>query len=552
MTGEFDPYNEWLGIPPKDQPPNYYQLLGIKLFEDDLHLITRAANERMRLVESFRSDDNSLLLKIILKNIVAAKVCLLEPIGKTEYDKSLRLIIQSPPSSPPPPPPPPPVQLPSAPIIKDRRLPRINAVGKTKTTNITGKISSKRHKNNWLFYIGIGTTVILGCIFITIFLMRGNNPDSAIPISNKQLTQVADIAPIKPANYPTQNDKETISNDKAAPNIANESVADASKIGDHSTPYNNNDIIEDVHDSKSLPSIKPNKELDTAEESKPNETQRLPESSVTDNKSHQPSRNTSPGSLNVIPLPQNSTQKQLPKDRLSSRTATSPPVIGRPKSRYTSDNSSRTVDNKIILNLPSGKVFKSQLFDVEIRSAENKLKDQAGGQLIDKHDIGKIILLRSPSSKTYALAEHDKGRLDGLYLAFYKFDIPMIYANYTDGTCNGIIKKWNENGERVYWCQYINGFRHGFCCYFKDDSLQILLEINHNNIDAIHLCSNGELEKSFVSLQKAVADEDAKMLIDELKETESELKKMEITYKKQIRDEDSRLRQQRASKLTPQ
>ena len=47
-----------------------------------------------------------------------------------------------------------------------------------------------------------------------------------------------------------------------------------SKIGDHSTPSNNNDIIEDVHDSKSIPSIKPNKELDTAEEAKPNETQR--------------------------------------------------------------------------------------------------------------------------------------------------------------------------------------------------------------------------------------------------------------------------------------
>ena len=99
MSGDFDPHIEWLGIPPKDQPPNYYQLLGIKLFEADLNLITRAANERMRLVESFRSDDNSLLLKIILKNIVAAKVCLLEPIGKTEYDKSLRLIVQSPPSS---------------------------------------------------------------------------------------------------------------------------------------------------------------------------------------------------------------------------------------------------------------------------------------------------------------------------------------------------------------------------------------------------------------------------------------------------------------------
>ena len=29
----FDAYHEWLGIPPKDQPPNHYRLLGIELFE---------------------------------------------------------------------------------------------------------------------------------------------------------------------------------------------------------------------------------------------------------------------------------------------------------------------------------------------------------------------------------------------------------------------------------------------------------------------------------------------------------------------------------------
>ncbi len=32
---DFDPYREWLDIPPADQPPNYYRLLGLSLFEDD-------------------------------------------------------------------------------------------------------------------------------------------------------------------------------------------------------------------------------------------------------------------------------------------------------------------------------------------------------------------------------------------------------------------------------------------------------------------------------------------------------------------------------------
>ena len=30
---EFDPYRKWLGIPPQEQPPNHYRLLGIAVFD---------------------------------------------------------------------------------------------------------------------------------------------------------------------------------------------------------------------------------------------------------------------------------------------------------------------------------------------------------------------------------------------------------------------------------------------------------------------------------------------------------------------------------------
>ena len=43
----FDPYHKWLGIPPKDQPPNYYRLLAINLFESDAEVIDTAANRQM-------------------------------------------------------------------------------------------------------------------------------------------------------------------------------------------------------------------------------------------------------------------------------------------------------------------------------------------------------------------------------------------------------------------------------------------------------------------------------------------------------------------------
>jgi len=43
MSQDFDPYHKWIGIRPKDQPPNHYRLLGLELFESDPDVIDAAA-----------------------------------------------------------------------------------------------------------------------------------------------------------------------------------------------------------------------------------------------------------------------------------------------------------------------------------------------------------------------------------------------------------------------------------------------------------------------------------------------------------------------------
>src|SRR4051794_28200750 len=47
----FDPYYVWLGIPPEDQPPNHYRLLGINDFESDPNVIANAADRQMSHVK---------------------------------------------------------------------------------------------------------------------------------------------------------------------------------------------------------------------------------------------------------------------------------------------------------------------------------------------------------------------------------------------------------------------------------------------------------------------------------------------------------------------
>ncbi len=90
MSEEFDPYRKWLGIPPKDQPPHHYRLLGIATFEDDPDVIENAASRQMSHVRTFQSGKHSALSQRILNELTSAKLCLLQPPKKTKYDTVLR------------------------------------------------------------------------------------------------------------------------------------------------------------------------------------------------------------------------------------------------------------------------------------------------------------------------------------------------------------------------------------------------------------------------------------------------------------------------------
>ncbi|OYV88598.1 MAG: hypothetical protein B7Z73_08245 [Planctomycetia bacterium 21-64-5] len=87
---DFDPYHKWLGIPLKDQPPNHYRLLGIELFESDPDVIESAADQRMAHVRTFQTGQNSAVSQRILNELSAAKLCLLNPQKRAEYDRPLR------------------------------------------------------------------------------------------------------------------------------------------------------------------------------------------------------------------------------------------------------------------------------------------------------------------------------------------------------------------------------------------------------------------------------------------------------------------------------
>lgn len=102
---DFDPYHKWMGISREEQPPNHYRLLGIRLFEDDGDVIQNAADQRMAHLRNFQLGHYAEFSQRLLNEVSAARLCLLRPSQKQEYDARLRAQI-APRTAPPPEPPP--------------------------------------------------------------------------------------------------------------------------------------------------------------------------------------------------------------------------------------------------------------------------------------------------------------------------------------------------------------------------------------------------------------------------------------------------------------
>ena len=87
---EFDPYHMWLGIPPKDQPPHHYRLLGIEVFEDNADVIDTAANRHTSYLHDVATGPHRTESQRLLNEIAAARRCLLDRERKAAYDEKLK------------------------------------------------------------------------------------------------------------------------------------------------------------------------------------------------------------------------------------------------------------------------------------------------------------------------------------------------------------------------------------------------------------------------------------------------------------------------------
>jgi len=93
MSSDFDPYHRWLGIPPEEQPPDHYRLLGVSRFETDREVISNASDQRMTHLRTFSAGKRSADSQRLLNEVSAATHCLLDKSKKAQYDAQLKAVI---------------------------------------------------------------------------------------------------------------------------------------------------------------------------------------------------------------------------------------------------------------------------------------------------------------------------------------------------------------------------------------------------------------------------------------------------------------------------
>lgn len=92
---DYDAYHLWLGIPPDEQPPSHYRLLGVRLFEQNVEVIRNAADRQRAHVKRLGINQYEKRGQDLLNEIEAAKICLLKPDKRKVYDERLQAELQS-------------------------------------------------------------------------------------------------------------------------------------------------------------------------------------------------------------------------------------------------------------------------------------------------------------------------------------------------------------------------------------------------------------------------------------------------------------------------
>ncbi|MBQ6108184.1 MAG: hypothetical protein IJK97_08225 [Thermoguttaceae bacterium] len=224
MSNTFDPYHTWLGIAPAEQPPNHYRLLGIALFEESRDVISNAADRQMAHIRTFQGGKHSAESQKLLNELSAARVTLLDPKKRADYDAKLRAKLYPPaPVTPPPyqmgmgqqmPPqqmgmggvPVPPPAPPARPMPPAPPAPPAPPILGASSTKPSVKKHSHSNDDSTKLYIVIG---VIAVAIIALAVMISSGSKEKPEIAQTTNTSNEDNGTINPEEFSLDGDEET-------------------------------------------------------------------------------------------------------------------------------------------------------------------------------------------------------------------------------------------------------------------------------------------------------------------------------------------------------
>ncbi len=184
MAVEFDPYYKWLGILPKDQPPHYYRLLGIEVFENDVQVIESAADRQLSFLRKYQSGEYASPCQKLLNEVSRARLCLLKSSTKSAYDATLREQLER--------------DDPFAAIIDEFSEDALPPPQKARKKVRSGSSQKKAARNEFLIPAAVGGGLLILAVAVFVFFRGGRPNPPAAPRPDSPAPVIA--APANPVN----------------------------------------------------------------------------------------------------------------------------------------------------------------------------------------------------------------------------------------------------------------------------------------------------------------------------------------------------------------
>ncbi len=402
----FDAYYRWLGIPPEDQPPNLYRLLGIPLFEANPDVIEAAADRQMGHLRTYQTGPHSALSQKLLNEVAAARVCLLDPQRKAAYDAELKSQLSAGTRRLPPPLPPPPPRLVPMPVAEPEPtrplpLPAPEPV-------INGQAPAARYRRRSLAADVIAASCVAALLvgWAVLFLSWA---DQGREVSFVGGSKALDLDGRRDADFdvhlptgdgqPEPSDPKTPEGRSAKTRLPGKPVS--------SGPNS-------VASPRAAPSAKP-------------------------------TAGAAPAAARGGP------QEAEPEDLFARQPLPSEPNSSGeawPVPRPTTFN----------IPLPDGSAFSDAHMRMTVDALETLFPETAS-----------VCVFRFPRGQLKAVFSHQYGKLHGPSASLYESGTLCSVAFFKDGLRDGPLRLWEEGRRRLLYAEYRLGNEHGTTCLFKDD-----------------------------------------------------------------------------------